>query len=73
MRIMKGRKRITHAELIAEVIKATMSRGHLEPGDIKREVGKLIEKDYMEREEDDEAGDGGGREAGGSTVYLYVS
>ncbi|RDW63037.1 cullin family protein [Aspergillus mulundensis] len=51
VRIMKSRKTITHAELVAEVIKATRSRGVLEPADIKRNIEKLIEKDYMEREE----------------------
>ncbi|RAK99479.1 cullin-4B [Aspergillus ibericus CBS 121593] len=51
VRIMKSRKTITHAELVAEVIKATRSRGVLEPADIKKNIEKLIEKDYMEREE----------------------
>ncbi|KAH8705420.1 putative ubiquitin ligase subunit CulD [Talaromyces proteolyticus] len=51
VRIMKSRKLITHAELVAEVIKATRSRGVLEPAEIKKNIEKLIEKDYMEREE----------------------
>ncbi|EHY52580.1 hypothetical protein HRR83_006927 [Exophiala dermatitidis] len=51
VRIMKSRKKITHNELIVEVIKATMSRGVLDQADIKRNIEKLIEKDYMEREE----------------------
>ncbi|KAL1853372.1 hypothetical protein Plec18170_005369 [Paecilomyces lecythidis] len=51
VRIMKSRKIITHAELVAEVIKATRSRGVLEPAEIKKNIEKLIEKDYMEREE----------------------
>ncbi|TQB75333.1 hypothetical protein MPDQ_003310 [Monascus purpureus] len=51
VRIMKSRKVITHAELVAEVIKATRSRGVLEPAEIKKNIEKLIEKDYMEREE----------------------
>ena len=70
VRIMKSRKRITHAELVAEVITATKSRGVLDPADIKKNIEKydsavrcpwtklvlifcsrLIEKDYMEREE----------------------
>ncbi|EED22944.1 nuclear pore complex subunit Nup192, putative [Talaromyces stipitatus ATCC 10500] len=51
VRIMKSRKTITHAELVAEVIKATRSRGVLEPAEIKKNIEKLIEKDYMEREE----------------------
>ncbi|KAL4973159.1 hypothetical protein BDW66DRAFT_162335 [Aspergillus desertorum] len=51
VRVMKSRKTITHAELVAEVIKATRSRGVLEPADIKKNIEKLIEKDYMERED----------------------
>ena len=52
VRILKSRKTIGHQELVAEVIKATMSRGVLGVGDIKKNVDRLIEKDYMEREED---------------------
>jgi cullin-4 len=48
---MKSRKEISHQELVAEVIKATISRGVLGVGDIKKNVDRLIEKDYMEREE----------------------
>ncbi|KIW21046.1 hypothetical protein PV08_01625 [Exophiala spinifera] len=51
VRIMKSRKKIGHNELIVEVIKATMSRGVLDQADIKRNIEKLIEKDYMERDE----------------------
>ena len=40
VRIMKSRKTITHAELVAEVIKATRSRGVLEPADIKKNIEK---------------------------------
>ncbi|KAJ5745972.1 hypothetical protein N7520_011154 [Penicillium odoratum] len=51
VRIMKGRKTIKHSELIAEVIEATLSRGQLQPPDIKINIDKLIERDYMERVE----------------------
>ncbi|KAL9603045.1 MAG: hypothetical protein Q9219_001409 [cf. Caloplaca sp. 3 TL-2023] len=51
VRIMKARKTITHVELVSEVIKATMSRGVLDTTDIKKNIEKLIEKEYMEREE----------------------
>lgn len=69
VRIMKSRKTIGHSELIAEVIKATRSRGVLGVADIKKNIDRsvkprefcqivfiltlfrLIEKDYMEREE----------------------
>ena len=52
VRIMKARKKIGHNELIVEVIKATRSRGVLDQADIKKNIEKLIEKDYMEREDD---------------------
>ncbi|TKA79219.1 hypothetical protein B0A55_03961 [Friedmanniomyces simplex] len=51
VRILKGRKTIGHQELVAETIKATMSRGVLGVGDIKRNIERLIEKDYMDRVE----------------------
>jgi len=40
VRIMKGRKKISHAELVSEVIMATKSRGQLEVVDIKRNIEK---------------------------------
>lgn len=40
VRIMKSRKTIGHAELIAETIKATKSRGTLQPGDIKKNIDR---------------------------------
>ena len=58
---MKSRKKITHAELVSEVISAPKSRGVLDPTDIKKNIEKLIDKDYMER--DDE----------GRNVYNYVA
>lgn len=61
VRIMKGRKTITHAELVSEVIVATKTRGVLDPADIKKNIEKLIEKDYMERDEDEK------------NVYNYVA
>jgi hypothetical protein len=42
VRIMKSRKVITHAELIAEVIKATRSRGVLEPAEIKKNIERFV-------------------------------
>ncbi|THZ60388.1 Cullin-domain-containing protein [Aureobasidium pullulans] len=51
VRVMKSRKTIGHSELIAEVITATRSRGVLDVKDIKKNIDRLIEKDYMEREE----------------------
>jgi nuclear pore complex protein Nup205 len=42
VRVMKSRKTIGHAELVAEVIKATRSRGVLELGDIKKNIDKCV-------------------------------
>ncbi|KAI0382938.1 Cullin-domain-containing protein [Hypomontagnella monticulosa] len=50
VRIMKSRKTMTHANLVAEVINQTKNRGAIEPSEIKKNIEKLIEKDYLERE-----------------------
>ena len=42
VRIMKSRKTIRHVELISEVIKATKSRGVLDPADIKKNIEKHV-------------------------------
>lgn len=42
VRIMKSRKTIGHAELVAEVIGATRSRGVLEVADIKKNIDKYV-------------------------------
>ncbi|KAF1938487.1 Cullin-domain-containing protein [Clathrospora elynae] len=52
VRILKARKRISHAELVSETIKATRNRGTLEVSGIKRNIDRLIEKEFLEREED---------------------
>jgi len=59
VRILKARKTIAHSELIAEVINATKKRGTLDMPGIKRNIDRLIEKDFLERN------DNGG--------YNYVS
>ncbi|KAF3928913.1 Cullin-4A [Arthrobotrys entomopaga] len=51
IRIMKSRKTIGHNELITETINQTKKRGVLDLGDIKKNIEKLIDKDYMERSE----------------------
>jgi cullin-4 len=61
VRIMKSRKKIRHAELVAQVIEQTKNRGTLEMADIKKNIDKLMDKEYMERE-------GGTRD-----VYSYVA
>lgn len=57
VRIMKSRKSLPHAQLVAEVIEQTRRRGALEPADIKANIEKLIDKEYIERE-------------GGNYVYM---
>jgi len=52
VRIMKSRKTMTHANLVSEVIDQTKSRGAVEVGEIKKNIENLIEKDYIERNED---------------------
>jgi Cullin protein neddylation domain/Cullin family len=61
VRIMKSRKKIRHAELVAQVIEQTKNRGTLDMADIKKNIDKLMEKEYMEREE------------GTRDVYNYVA
>lgn len=51
VRIMKSRKVMPHQALVAEVIEQTKRRGAVEVGEIKKNIEKLIEKDYMERDE----------------------
>lgn len=58
VRIMKSRKIMTHANLVAEVIDQTKSRGAVDTAEIKKNIEKLIEKEYLERNE------------GGSYTYL---
>ncbi|CAM1502945.1 Fc.00g077210.m01.CDS01 [Cosmosporella sp. VM-42] len=50
VRIMKSRKSMGHAELVAEVINLTKKRGSVEPAAIKKEIESLIDKDYVERD-----------------------
>ncbi|KAI1823052.1 cullin-4A [Xylaria intraflava] len=50
VRIMKSRKTMTHANLVAEVINQTKRRGAVDTSEIKKNIEKLIEKDYLERE-----------------------
>ncbi|KAF1847191.1 Cullin-domain-containing protein [Cucurbitaria berberidis CBS 394.84] len=52
VRILKARKRISHAELVSETIKATRTRGTLEVSGIKKNIDRLIEKEFLEREDD---------------------
>ncbi|KAF1957709.1 Cullin-domain-containing protein [Byssothecium circinans] len=51
VRILKARKTITHSELVAETIRITRSRGTLDVPGIKKNIDRLIEKEFLEREE----------------------
>ncbi|KAG8962287.1 hypothetical protein FRC03_004399 [Tulasnella sp. 419] len=61
VRIMKGAKKLHHEELKARTIDAL--KAHFIPSvtDIKRQIEKLVEKDYLERDEKDKG------------VFHYVS
>lgn len=51
VRILKARKRITHSELVAETIRVTRNRGTLDVSGIKKNIDRLIEKEFLERED----------------------
>ena len=53
MRIMKARKTLHHNDLIAEVTKQLQVRFLPRPQFIKKRVESLIERDYLERSEED--------------------
>ena len=60
VRIMKARKRMSHAALVGEVL-GQISLFHPDPRQIKRAIEDLIEREDMEREEDD------------ARMYRYLS
>lgn len=61
VRIMKARKRLEHQQLVAEVFKQLQARFHPEAIEIKRRIENLIEREYLERDQDDKR------------VYQYVA
>jgi cullin 1 len=51
---MKGRKTLKHVLLVEEVIKQTRNRFPPKISDIKKNIEALMEKDYIERLDNDE-------------------
>lgn len=61
VRIMKARRRLGHNELIAEVTKQLSVRFNSAPQFIKKRIESLIEREYLERAENEHR------------VYMYVA
>ncbi|ETI27909.1 hypothetical protein G647_00358 [Cladophialophora carrionii CBS 160.54] len=54
VRIMKGRKKLKHVHLVEEVITQVRNRFPPKISDIKKNIDALMEKDYIERLDNDE-------------------
>jgi cullin 3 len=61
VRIMKARKTMSHNELIAEITKQLSVRFNPTPQFIKKRIESLIEREYLERNQDDHR------------LYVYIA
>ncbi|OLL25995.1 Cullin-4 [Neolecta irregularis DAH-3] len=52
VRVMKARQRASHHDLVLEVISIMKARGALNVKELKKVIEKLIDDEYIEREED---------------------
>lgn len=59
VRIMKGRKQLSHPLLISELL--AQLRFPAKPSDLKKRIESLIERDYLSRDKDD------------ANLYHYVA
>lgn len=59
VRIMKTRKKLSHQQLLSEVF--SQLRFTAKPADLKKRIESLIEREYLERDDED------------SNLYHYVA